>query len=43
LNNVIYRTSNQATIQAKSLYEYIPDIIDSELGQRINQFACQVY
>lgn len=43
LNNVIYRTSNKAGIQAKSLYEYIPDIIDSELGQRINQFACQVY
>lgn len=43
LNNVISRTSNQATIQAKSLYEYIPHIIDSELGQRINQFACQVY
>jgi len=43
LNNVIYRTSNQAGTQAKSLYEYIPDIIDSHLGQRINQFACQVY
>ncbi|MGI8499536.1 MAG: hypothetical protein ACR2LR_00120 [Hassallia sp.] len=43
LNNVLSRTSNQAGIQAKSLYEYIPDIIDSELGQRINQFVCQVY
>ena len=43
LNNVLDSTSNQAETQAKSLYEYIPDIIDSHLGQRINQFACQVY
>jgi hypothetical protein len=43
LNNVIHRTKNQAQIQVKSLYEYIPDIIDSELGQRINQAAGQVY
>ncbi|MBW4447150.1 MAG: hypothetical protein KME38_09825 [Spirirestis rafaelensis WJT71-NPBG6] len=43
LNNVLDGTSNQAGTQAKSLYEYIPEIIDSHLGQRINQFACQVY
>lgn len=43
LNNVLDGTSNQAGIQARSLYEYIPEIIDSHLGQRINQFACQVY
>jgi hypothetical protein len=43
LNNVLYRTTNQAGIQAKSLYEYIPDIIDFQLAQRINQFVGKVY
>ncbi|NJM71111.1 MAG: hypothetical protein HC862_13250 [Scytonema sp. RU_4_4] len=43
LKTVLYRTSNQASIQAKSLYEYIPDVIDSYSEQRITQFACQVY
>lgn len=28
LNNVLIRTTNQALNQAKSLYEYIPEIID---------------
>jgi hypothetical protein len=42
-NNVLHRTNSQAAIQAKSLYEYVPDIIDSQLGQRINQVAAQVY
>ncbi len=43
LNNVLDRTSNQAELLAKSLYEYIPDIIDSHSGLRITQFACLVY
>ncbi|MGH8002722.1 MAG: hypothetical protein ACREPR_25630 [Brasilonema sp.] len=43
LKTVLDRTSNQARIQAKSLYEYIPDIIDSHSEQRITQFACKVY
>ncbi len=43
LNNVIHRTKNQAQIQVKYLYEYIPNIIDSQLGERINQAAGQVY
>ncbi|MBD2607751.1 hypothetical protein H6G81_25285 [Scytonema hofmannii FACHB-248] len=42
-NNVIHRTKNQAEIQVKTLYQYIPEIIDSQLGQRINQAAGQVY
>ncbi|MCV3215891.1 hypothetical protein OGM63_20665 [Plectonema radiosum NIES-515] len=42
-NNVLYRTNSQAATQTKSLYEYIPEIIDSQLGQRINQVAAQVY
>ncbi len=43
LNNVLFVTSKQAEQQAKSLYEYIPDIIDSHWGLRITQFASQVY
>ncbi|NMG21255.1 hypothetical protein [Brasilonema bromeliae] len=43
LNRVLVRTTNQATIRAKSLYEYIPEIIDSYSEQRITQFACKVY
>lgn len=43
LNNVLFVTSKQAEQQAKSLYEYIPDIIDSHWGRRITQFASQVY
>jgi hypothetical protein len=43
LNKVFARTSNQASVRAKSLYEYIPEIIDSHLEQRITQFADKVY
>ncbi|KYC38488.1 hypothetical protein WA1_35450 [Scytonema hofmannii PCC 7110] len=43
LKTVLERTSYQAVLQAKSLYEYIPDIIDSQAEQRITQFACKVY
>lgn len=43
LNHVLDRTSNQASIQAKSLYQYIPEILDSKEAQRITQFACQIY
>jgi hypothetical protein len=43
LNHVLDRTSNQAAIQAKSLYEYIPEILDSKEVQRITQFARQIY
>jgi hypothetical protein len=43
LNNVLERTTNQIELQAKSLYEYVPEIIDTYSGQRITQFACQVY
>ncbi|MBW4624712.1 MAG: hypothetical protein KME49_04160 [Brasilonema octagenarum HA4186-MV1] len=43
LNKVLARTTNQASIQAKSIHEYIPDIIDSHSEQRITQFACKVY
>lgn len=43
LNNVLLVTSKQAQEQAKSLYEYIPDILDSHSGLRITQFASLVY
>ncbi|MDF5718473.1 MAG: hypothetical protein PUP93_32565 [Rhizonema sp. NSF051] len=43
LNNVLLVTNKQAEQQAKSLYEYIPEIIDSHWGLRITQFASQVY
>ncbi|MDF5719957.1 MAG: hypothetical protein PUP91_05610 [Rhizonema sp. PD37] len=43
LNNVLLVTNKQAEQQAKSLYEYIPEIIDSAWGRRITQFASQVY
>jgi hypothetical protein len=43
LKNVLERTINQIDIQAKLLYEYIPEIIDIPLGQQITQFARQVY
>ncbi|MGH8001895.1 MAG: hypothetical protein ACREPR_21315 [Brasilonema sp.] len=43
LNRVLCRTTNQAGIQAKSLYEYIPEIVDSHSEQRITQFACKLY
>lgn len=42
-NNVLVRTSNQAAIQAKSIYEYIPEIIDVHLGERIAEFSFQIY
>ncbi|MUG98455.1 hypothetical protein F7734_41635 [Scytonema sp. UIC 10036] len=43
LKTVLERTSRQAVIQAKSLYQYIPDIIDFQAEHRIAQFACKVY
>ncbi|NMG10836.1 hypothetical protein [Brasilonema sp. UFV-L1] len=43
LNRVLYRTTNQASVQGKSLYEYIPDIVDSRSEQRITQFAYKAY
>ncbi|MDF5733766.1 MAG: hypothetical protein PUP92_38790 [Rhizonema sp. PD38] len=43
LNNVLLVTNKQAEQQAKSLYEYIPEIIDSHWVLRITQFANQVY
>jgi hypothetical protein len=43
LKNVLERTTNQAKILTKSLYDYLPDFVDSYLGQRITQLACQIY
>ncbi|KYC43054.1 hypothetical protein WA1_13210 [Scytonema hofmannii PCC 7110] len=43
LKTVLERTSYRAVIQAKSLYEYIPDMIDFQAEQRISQFAYKVY
>jgi hypothetical protein len=43
LNNVLSRTMAQVEIHAKSLYEYIPELINSQSGIKITQFACEVY
>jgi len=43
LNNVLSRTTAQVEMQAKSLYEYIPELINSHSGLQITQFACQIY